>query len=367
MHNQIRQLNISGFKGFSARTIIPFSKLTVLAGANSVGKSTIVQSLLLIRSTLANGIGAVKKPSDKISLNGNYLLALGNTQQITKTPNIAFSVDMERGTTLIQFNAPIDMNYLMLNRIEHTPGNCLDFPNFHYLNAERIGPRPLHEDTVLRLPSTGYKGEFAVQLLVEGLTFDTMHEKNFHKVTKTAGSSNNDLSDQVNNWMQFLIPGINVVADRLKEINRSIASFNNHTPPNVGFGISYVLPIVVSGLIAEKGSIFIVENPEAHLHPSGQSRIGQFLAMVAASGVQVIVETHSEHVVNGIRVASLSGFIPHSDIVVNFLSKSEPTGKITVTPIEVNAMGDLTDFPFGFFDQVEQDLVKLTQIRRSKK
>ena len=77
--------------------------------------------------------------------------------------------------------------------------------------------------------------------------------------------------------------------------------------PNAGFGISYALPIVVAALRAAAGGLLLVENPEAHLHPAGQSRIGGFLARVAADGVQVFVETHSDHVLNGIRVAVADG------------------------------------------------------------
>lgn len=60
----------------------------------------------------------------------------------------------------------------------------------------------------------------------------------------------------------------------------------------MGFGLSYALPIVVGGLVAAKDGLLIVENPEAHLHPQGQSNMGQFLAWLAGKGVQVIVETH---------------------------------------------------------------------------
>ena len=121
------------------------------------------------------------------------------------------------------------------------------------------------------------------------------------------------------------------------------------------------MPIIVSGLIAEKGSLLIVENPEAHLHPSGQSRIGQFLAAIASTGVQVVIETHSEHVINGVRIAALKDFIANDKILINFLKKEN--GEIEINSIEVNELGDLNDFPEGFFDQVEQDLIKLIKLK----
>lgn len=75
-------------------------------------------------------------------------------------------------------------------------------------------------------------------------------------------------------------------------------------PTLTGFGISYILPIVTMGLwcTCEKNCVLIVENPEAHLHPSAQSNIGKFLELVSSGGVQVIIETHSEHVIDGVRL-----------------------------------------------------------------
>ncbi len=368
MNNIITSVAINGFKGFGDPTKISFEKLTVLAGANSVGKSSIIQALLLSRMTIGEGKKNIS--AKKIPLNKNYLLALGDTRQITtkKQINFDFTLQSEESFNL-NYDVPIESNYISYNNLKSLVdkfNNCLASPDFHYLNAERIGPRPLHENTVFTLPNVGCQGEFAIQLLVDGLTFQTSPFKNFDKIIHTDKSSRDDLSTQSDLWMQFIIPDISITANRINEINRSTAKYNQHTPPNVGFGISYILPIIVSGLIAKEGSMFIVENPEAHLHPFGQSRIGQFLAMVAASGVQVIVETHSEHVINGMRLAAAKGFISHNDVLINFLSKDEETNKINVTAIEVDDSGDLTDFPPGFFDQSAQDLVQLTRIRRQK-
>jgi len=74
-----------------------------------------------------------------------------------------------------------------------------------------------------------------------------------------------------------------------------------HRPIHVGFGLTQVFPILVAVLSAPPGDILLIENPEVHLHPAGQALMGQFLADVARAGVQVILETHSDHVLNGIR------------------------------------------------------------------
>lgn len=104
----------------------------------------------------------------------------------------------------------------------------------------------------------------------------------------------------------------------------------------------------------------MVENPEAHLHPAGQSRLGGFLARVAGSGVQVLIETHSDHVVNGVRLAvAAERTIAADDTIVHFFGEGEPA------VIELNEHGRLTEWPDGFFDQIENDLGRLARARRN--
>lgn len=110
--------------------------------------------------------------------------------------------------------------------------------------------------------------------------------------------------------------------------------------------------------------MLIVENPEAHLHPAGQSRIGFFLAMMAKAGVQVVLETHSEHVINGIRIAALKLGMDTQDICINFFSIDYAEGMHKVERIKMNDRMDVLEWPEGFLDQEEQDLRTLRKLRR---
>ena len=137
--------------------------------------------------------------------------------------------------------------------------------------------------------------------------------------------------------------------------------------PNAGFGISYALPIVVAALRAEAGGLLLVENPEAHLHPAGQSMIGGFLAQVAADGVQIFLETHSDHVLNGIRVAVADGraAFPTDQTVVHFFRAEDDDGPV-LESMELDRTGQLSAWPAGFFDQTQVDLAVLASTRRRK-
>jgi predicted ATPase len=112
--------------------------------------------------------------------------------------------------------------------------------------------------------------------------------------------------------------------------------------------------------------MLVVENPEAHLHPSGQSRVGQFLAKIAGAGVQVVVETHSEHIINGIRVATLDGTISPEDALVNFFSRTGDNKNLQVTSINFTSKGDLDKWPRDFFDQQQQDFAQIIKLKRQQ-
>jgi predicted ATPase len=132
-------------------------------------------------------------------------------------------------------------------------------------------------------------------------------------------------------------------------------------PQNTGFGLSYTLPIFVACLAAKQGGLVLIENPEAHLHPAAQSRFASFLAKVVSSGVQVILETHSDHIINGVRKAVRSGESIHrKDVLIHFFRQVETDTQPKLTSLEVDQNGNLSDWPKGFFDQLDDDFEVLT-------
>ena len=133
-------------------------------------------------------------------------------------------------------------------------------------------------------------------------------------------------------------------------------------PANVGFGLSYALPIVVAGLTVPAGPLLVIENPEAHLHPAGQSAMAEFLTRMAAAGVQVIVETHSDHVVNGVRRAVTENVLPSGDVAIYAFAEGG-----TASRIEVTELGTLSAWPEKFFDQLQKDLLAISRGAAAKR
>jgi predicted ATPase len=367
----IQYIEIENFKCFSIRRV-NLSRITILAGANSAGKSSVIQSFLLSRIAFERlkAINYKVEGSLTIPLNGDYLLALGNTQEVLNRDsgkdNIRFAFQGEEGSIQqfsFQGDSLVDSAYELSvsnwsNRPIYTQQYSLFAPQFHYLNAERIGPRAKYEAGSSAYPTVGYQGEYSVQVLSNReIKVAEARTRDFD-----AGPS---LLAQTRAWMSFIVPGVNIDdANLYGKIKTAEVSFSKSSPTNVGFGVSYVLPIVVAGLIAPKGCMLIIENPEAHLHPSGQSRIGQFLAKVAAAGVQVIIETHSEHVINGIRIATLDkeSKLKPDDALVNFFSRTDD-GKPSVTTIHFTSKGDLDQWPRDFFDQQQQDFARIIRLK----
>jgi predicted ATPase len=131
-------------------------------------------------------------------------------------------------------------------------------------------------------------------------------------------------------------------------------------PINVGFGYSYVLPVVVSALMAEKGSVLVVENPEAHLHPRAQSRIMEFLVKQALDNdLQLIIETHSDHVVNGLRISMKKGILLPKDGLVQHFAYDNGTVTPVITTITSDQEGNLSSYPDDFMDEWTEQMMQL--------
>jgi predicted ATPase len=136
---------------------------------------------------------------------------------------------------------------------------------------------------------------------------------------------------------------------------RTSADTGFHRPIHVGFGLTQVLPIIIAALSAIEGSILLIENPEVHLHPGGQALMGQFLADVARAGVQVMVETHSDHVLNGIRRAVKGRRLEPEQVAIHFFRMRSKELPQVLSP-QLDSSGNIDIWPDGFFDQFDKDM-----------
>jgi predicted ATPase len=120
---------------------------------------------------------------------------------------------------------------------------------------------------------------------------------------------------------------------------------------NVGVGVSQLLPVVVLCLLAPVGSLILLEQPELHLHPALQQRLGDFLLACSLSGRQLIVETHSDYIVSRLRRRIAED--PKDEIrrYLALIYAERFGGASNYRLVEPNEYGGIEDWPHGFFDQ----------------
>ena len=232
-----------------------------------------------------------------------------------------------------------------------------------YLGPLRQEPRPYFDFDDDSRPDVGPAGEHLSRVLQWHGTESVM----------VPGLGQADLVDGLQHWLRELA----VVEDVTVEA-RGRAGVSIEVRPtdldrrvdltSVGVGVSQVLPVLVVCLLAELGDIVLLEQPELHLHPALQMRLADFLVACVESGRQIIVETHSEHLVNRLRrrVAEAE----NSDIgelVRIVFAERDDNGHTFFRPSDINPLGGLSeDWPDGFLDLGARDAQKLLQAGLAK-
>jgi predicted ATPase len=316
-----------------------------------------------------------KSEGDEVSLNSAAGWQLGTAESIrnwTSEGNVEISLLIDGKMQTSVLGVPTEAEALYLTVISQAVSDAkaflTDARGFTYLSAERLGPRNLL--AALAVPAhkleVGERGEFCAQVLDAWGSKPLHYPERLHPNSQTSPSL---LKYEVERWLSDITTSIEI--EVVPHAGSAVSALQFRTPggdwvraPNMGFGVSYALPIVLAGLTAIPGGILLVENPEAHLHPAGQSRMGSFLAWLAGKGVQVVLETHSDHVLNGIRLAiGEHRYIECGGAIVHFFD-SDKDGKSLVSELAFNSNGGMSEWPKGFFDQYQIDVASLGRIRR---
>jgi predicted ATPase len=385
-------LRIRNFKAFEDVSL-QFKPLTVMAGLNGMGKSSVLQSLLLLRQSFEQRL-----LSEGLALNGD-LVKIGTGKDAlfewAESDDISFelgfkSESIENLFWIYQYDRESDViKTKNAPKIANDLHNfCLFNDYFHYLQSERLGPRTVLEmsDYLVRQHfQIGTSGEYTAHFMStfgnERIHSIEHHSKdsNQYEVPKTSHPQAKSLllKDQVEAWMGEISPGTRIKISSNPDIDLMSIQYsfvtgkevsNPYRSTNVGFGISYTLPIVVAVLASAPGSLILIENPEAHLHPRGQSKIGELLALAASYGIQIIIETHSDHVLNGIRVAVHGGKIKPDDVQLHYFQRTADIERASTEVIspKIDRNGRIDRWPDGFFDEWERNLDILLEPARNE-
>jgi predicted ATPase len=239
-----------------------------------------------------------------------------------------------------------------------------------YLGPLRDDPRVAYPlgHTVRNLP-VGEKGEFTAAYLER-------HKRTQIKYVTPAGRSQRaTLWSAVSDWCRFLGIAENVTVTSQGKLGHQLGlrvGGQQRDPTAVGVGASQLLPVVVLVLGASDDATIFFEQPELHLHPKVQSRLGDFLAF-AKPGVRLVVETHSEYLITRLRLRAAEGRLAPSDVAVLFASRREGTqvalGAEREEPdfftdfarLNLDQLGDFDAWPQDFFDTLDRDTIDLAQ------
>lgn len=367
----IKELKISNFKCFQEVSLFEFSKINLLTGINGRGKSTLLQTLLLISQSIKKD-----ETLQKLFFN-DFLIDLGNyddvkNSEIPRGENILFGFKFDSlEISSIEFNFSEDLDDpLKAQRIkmeiddsENLVKEKLNvFKSFiekiHFVSANRLGPvKYVDKFSLPNFINVGSRGEHTINILANSINLDSVNDVLYR------GNDSDSLIQQTIEWLSYILEGATIeIKGKEKESSVLYMLLNNKTnsfsykPNNVGFGYSYVLPLIVTGLLAKEGEIIIIENPEAHLHPRAQSRVSEFFVKVASCGIQVFIESHSEHILNGLRVGALKPDIAvnNDELIIHYFNENFQSEKLTI-----NDKGKIINWPSGFFDQQEIDLANI--------
>ncbi len=348
----IEKLHIEAFKCFEKESL-EFRNLTVLTGTNGSGKSSIIQSLLQL---------ALHTNRDYSSPLLKYLDFISDFDEVSNfnmdSDEYNLSIDGFGGT--LNYSSSKDVSDWassgdIQEHISYSKGNLI------FLSADRIGPQDTYEKNINPLDKFGIYGEYAISFL------EKARRDKYQVIDELVKESRKFLDTQVNYWLAHILD-TEMKTEEIASTNQIKASFKNGNafvrPKNIGSGISYLVSILIICLSAKKEQVIIIENPEIHLHPKAQAKLGEFLAFVASKDIQIIIETHNDHLINRFRYEVYKGYLGSNQIIIHYKEKNVPFEQI-----KIGKNGKFIDknggnsFPQGFYDAT---LKEIYQINRGK-
>ena len=359
-------LQIEEFKCFE-QLRVPLASLTVLSGFNGAGKSTALQPILLLAQAARRHTWTCEAATGDLPLNGD-IVRLGSAGDVIRAQSpdttARFTLFGNDKSLALSATAKAGARSLHVTRREGSDNwpelsNCL--ARLVHLSAVRGGPAeafPTPDLVSDQASDVGVDGRFA------SYWYHELADAEIDPSRRCPDEPGTTFRKQIDAWLSRLAPNANANVQSLSVASMLALQFRLsetgewRRPANVGYGLTYAFPILVALLAAEAGSIVVIDSPEAHLHPQAQSRMGRLLAVFAAAGIQVIVETHSDHVLNGIRLAVRDKVLTAVELSLLFFAGSSLQGHGVTSP-RIDDAGRINEWPEGFFDQGDKDVAQL--------
>ena len=443
-----KQLQIQNFKGWKDTGTIDMAPITLFFGANSSGKSSIGQFLMMLKQTIespdrkavffpggihsAVQLGSYQEmvyqrdlenrvsfkyewnlstqlkfkdalsgksyTADQIEFEGTVGLENVSVRKIcieqlkyilSLNSEILLSIGMERTTgRKHQYRVEAEKYPLKRNpgRVWH-PGAPVRFYGFpdevvaYHQNAEFAQNLNLQHETLFKSlfylgplrtktdrlyswsgitpASVGYSGENTIAAILA--SHGRKISFGYKKTTKPLEQIVAESLKRMGLIEDFKVNAISEQRQDYEVKLRTRGSKDWVDLPDVGFGISQVLPVLVQCFYAPSGSIILMEQPEIHLHPSAQSALADVMIDVINSrengkdrNIQLIIETHSEHFLRRLQRRIAEDTVPKAKVSAYFANITKTPA--TLEPLQIDIFGNIQNWPENFFGDEMGDI-----------
>lgn len=368
----IRSLTIENFKAFDKMPEMKLSRMSLLTGINGRGKSSFLQVLLLLSQSVRkqNSLQYLLTNGDWADL-GNFSGIINISCDVKAPVVLQFKTDSEKDNDFrlsYKYNPEKELGELVSMIVNQRE----TFSEFSGYNDDAMQK----EDAIVSVPLfSGYTGLMNLKQLYyisaericaqneeteDRLTDAYRLDRQGRNILNVIYRQGDEFQKKIEKCLSSIFEGATfriTKEDNALHLYMDSSDNGNHfLPVNVGYGYGYVLSLLTAGLLAQKNEIIIVENPEAHLHPSAQAALMRFfISEVMSKNVQIIMETHSDHIVNASLIAVRKENIQNEDLEILFFSRNEEK-KISVQNLEITKKGRIKNPPVKFCDQYAMDM-----------
>lgn len=360
----IESLKVKNFKSL-VDIDFNFSALNLICGRSCAGKSSVIESLLLLRQSYE----MQSYYCNRLSLDGCYkdigvaqdAFYIGNGQT-----SLEFHLKFKEKKESYDFKFRYKNNSSLLDSFgrnwEGLEGLVFFNTQFKFLNNKR-GLQKRHYNLY---DSDNQSFTQYSDYVVPFISFKKRNKIRINGLIHK-NAVDDSLFNNIECWIYELSGGLTIKVHSQIKFDAAYLDFElkingeffDLKSKNVGFGLHYILPLLTLLLTSEKGDFVIIENPELHLDSTAQSILGRLCAICAQAGVQLIIDSNSDHFFNAIRVAVKKNVVCHDKVSFLFLERDFKTSCSKVTHPKINSEGLIESWPDGFFDEADNLLEQL--------
>lgn len=337
----IDNLQIENFKCLSNENF-DLKKLNIITGLNCAGKSSVIQAMLLFADALL-------EPGEKLK----KWKFLTYRNKLQSAENFKITID---GNSCV-----VDANRFSINKTDDF--SFLKNEGFLYLSEDRRGPK--NDEKFIETDEIGDRGEYVMSYY--------FRHKDAPICSDFCVDETTTLTYNVSYWLKKILffgndqsaVDIDLFVEEYTEekvkVSYDFGGLKKISPKNLGAGLSYLAKVIIVCLRANPGQTVIIENPEIHLHPGAQAGVGHFLSFIASKGVQLVIETHCEHLINRVRYEVFLNKLDAEDVKI-YYKNDYRTDFLEMGLSEsghYKKNGAKFDFPSGFFDATLEQLIRM--------